>query len=164
MTKQPLAVVAAVLAGLVLTVVGQPADARTHSGPPQADSGALDIPRAQAAHPTCHKAANELISRSKSDYYMRSTAFMRIRKSRLLASNVSSTSTMPNGDQVVTTDVVRCVGRALRKGSSARTTVYYAITLAPDMVAVLLSGNIEDAAPPPPTYSITYQPGIAPAW
>lgn len=160
MMKLLRAAVASLLAGLMLVTMGSLAPAHASDS----DSGALDITRAQAAHANCSKAASELISGSKRDYYMRSTAFMRIQRARLLATNISTTSTLPNGTNVVTTDVVRCVGRAVRKGSRRPTTVYYAITLAPDMIAVLLSGNIEHASPPPPTYSVTYQTGTTPGW
>lgn len=159
-TKLLQATVASIIAGLMLVATGSFAPARARV----TDTGELDITRAQAAHPTCSRAANALISGSKRDYYMRSTAFMRIQRSRLLAANVSTVSTMPNGADVVSTDVVRCVGRAVRRGSPRPTTVYYAITLAPDMIAVLLSGNIDNGTPPPPTYSVTYQTGGVPGW
>ena len=160
MTKLLRAAVAALIAGLMLVVMGSVAPANAD----QSDTGALDISKAQAAHANCGKAASDLISTSKRYYYMRSSAFMRIQRARLLAANISTTSTLSNGTQVTSTDVIHCVGRALRKGSRAQMTVYYAITLAPDLIDWLMSGKADSTPPPPPTYSVTYTTGSTPSW
>lgn len=160
MTKLMTAAVAALTTGLMLVALGLFAPARAA----QSDAGALDISRAEAAHATCGKAARDLIARSKRDYYMRSTAFMRIQRARLLAANISTTNTLPNGADIVSTDVVRCVGRAIRKGSRQPMTVFYAVTFAPDIVDWLLSGRADSTPPPAPTYSLTYTTGSTPGW
>ena len=160
MTKLVRASVASLTGGLVLAGLGCLAPAHAN----QTDAGALDLSRAEGAHATCAKAAKDLISHSSRDYYMRSTAFLRIQRQRLLAANVSATSTLPDGRNVVSTDTVRCVGQAVRKGSRRPTTVFYAITYAPDIVDWMLSGRADSTPPPPPTYSVTYSTGSTPAW
>lgn len=160
MMKLLQAAVASMIAGLMLVALGSFAPAHAN----QTDSGTLDISRADAAPATCGKAARDLISRSRRDYYMRPTAFLRIQRARVLATNVSTTNTLPNGTNIVSTDVVRCVGRAMRKGSRQQTTVFFAITYAPDIVDWLLSGRADSTPPPPPTYSVSYTTGSTPAW
>lgn len=160
MTTLLRATVASLTGGLVLAGLGCLAPA--HAG--QTDAGALDLSRAEGSHATCGKAARDLITHSNRDYYMRSVAFLRIQRSRMLAKNVSTTSTLPNGSSVVSTDVVRCVGQAVRKGSRRPTTVFYAITYAPDIVDWMLSGRADSTPPPPPTYSVTYSTGSTPGW
>lgn len=160
MTKLLRAVVAALVAGAMLALVGSVAPAHAAGS----DTGAFDLTPAQAAHASCSKAATDLISTSKRNYYMRSSAFVRIQRARLLAANVSTSSTLPGGRTVTSTDVVRCVGRALRKGTRQLTTVFYAITYAPDIVDWMMSGRADSTPPPPPTYSITYTTGSTPSW
>lgn len=160
MTKVLQATMASLAGALMLVGLGCVAPA--HAG--QTDAGALDLTRAEGAHANCGKAAKDLITHSSRDYYMRPTAFLRIQRARLLATNVSTTSTLPNGSNVVSTDVVRCVGTAVRKGSRRPTTVFYAITYAPDIVDWMLSGHADSTPPPPPTYSVTYTTGSTPAW
>lgn len=143
----------------LLVTTGAPARAA------DSDVGAYDLTPTQAAHATCAKAGRELIATSKRDYYGRSTAFTKIRRARKLGSNVSSVSVLPSGAPVVSTDVVRCVARAQRKGTRSPMTVYYAVTLAPDLIDLLSSGaDLSSVVPPAPTYSLTYATGTTPGW
>jgi len=148
---------AAALTGLVALA------APAHAVAP--DYGAENVSKAVGRSASCAVAAKALITATRDDYYLKSTAFRRISGVTLLASSVVTTYELPShAGTFTTTDAVRCSGTATRRGLHGSVPIWFSLTYAPDFDGIPLKKLKRLKHAPASRWSVIYQTSVDPGW
>lgn len=129
------------------------------------DYGSESVSKAVGRSASCAKAAKALITASQHDYYLKSTAFVRIRSIQTVATNVVATYTLPSGlATFAITDRLRCSGTATRRGLHGTVPIWFSLSYGPDFSGIPLKKLKRLTRAPKSTYSVNYQTAVLPAW
>lgn len=129
------------------------------------DYGTEGIAKALGRSASCARAAKGLISASQHDYYLKSTAFLKIKSIQTVSTNVVATYSLPSGaGTFIVTDKVRCVGTATRRGMHGTVPVWFALSYGPDFSGIPLKKLKRLTHAPASAYTVNYQTAVQPDW
>ena len=129
------------------------------------DYGTESVSKAVGRSASCTRAAKALITATRHDYYLQSTAFRSISGVQLVASSVVMTYELPSHlATFTTTDAVRCSGTATRRGLSGSVPIWFSLTYAPDFSGIPFKKLKRLKTPPASRWSVVYQTSVDPGW
>lgn len=129
------------------------------------DYGTESVSKAIGRAGSCSRAAKALITASQHDYYLRSTAFLKIKAIQTVATNVVATYNLPSGAATFTvTEKVRCAGVATRRGLHGTVPVWFSLSYGPDFSGIPLKKLKRLTHAPASAYSVNYQTAVQPDW